>query len=191
MVRYFNILTIFGASTEMAPTKTLPAGTSQIALSSSISTPATMRCSATLPSPPSPTADGVHLVNSINANGTEGSGFAWYRSAVAGDEGAQPNDYAVSAMNVYSEWECRQNRTGELASNITLQNPISSLKAVVGFFPDSDTSFWAYVNSTNASVNAAVGEASNGHRTFTVYKDDGRLLFTQNGSNFNSIYYCQ
>ena len=63
--------------------------------------------------------------------------------------------------------------------------------AVSGYFPDTNTTFWVFVNSTSVPVNAAVGEASNEYRGFTCYKDDGRLLYKQNGSNFFGIYYCQ
>lgn len=63
--------------------------------------------------------------------------------------------------------------------------------AVAGVFEDSNTRFWVYINSTNALVNEAVGEASNDYRTFVAYKDDDRLLFKQNGSEFFTIYYCQ
>lgn len=64
--------------------------------------------------PPSPTADVVHLVNYVNWT-AKGSGFAYYSSAGRENYGAQPDDYAVSTVNVDAHWE-GQNRTGLLAS---------------------------------------------------------------------------
>ena len=61
----------------------------------------------------------------------------------------------------------------------------------VGFYADTNTTFWVFINSTNARVNAAVGEASNGYRSFVCYADDGRLLCKQNGTDFYTNYYCQ
>ena len=63
--------------------------------------------------------------------------------------------------------------------------------AVLGYFTHVITKFWVFINSTSATVNAAVGEGNNGYRSFTAYKDDGRLLYEQNGSEFFGIYYCQ
>ncbi|KAI9707808.1 MAG: hypothetical protein M1836_000770 [Candelina mexicana] len=136
-----------------------------------MSTPASS--TATLPPPPKPSADGVRLVNSLRrTTKATSSGFAYFNSAEDGDDGAQPDDYAVATRNIYAQWE-NQNRTG--------------------YFADTNTTFWVFINinSTTAPVNAVVGEASNGCRTFSAYKDDGRLLFKQNGSDFFGIYYCQ
>lgn len=63
--------------------------------------------------------------------------------------------------------------------------------AAVAFFPRSNTTAWAVINSTDAPVNKADGEASNGYRSFVCYKDNGRILFKQNGSDFSTEYYCQ
>jgi len=63
--------------------------------------------------------------------------------------------------------------------------------AVVGYFADTNTTFWVFINTTSAPVNAAVGEASNGYRSFSAYQDDGRLLYRQEESEFFGIYYCQ
>ncbi|KAL8822319.1 MAG: hypothetical protein Q9191_006945 [Dirinaria sp. TL-2023a] len=122
-----------------------------------------------LPPPPSPTADGVHLVNYVNGTAV-GSGFAYYASAVQGNNGAQPNDYAGASVDVDTKWEGR---------NIT------------GYFADTKTLFWVDIHSTSAAVNQAIGIAGNGYRTFDVYKDDGRLLYKEGGVDFYSICYCQ
>lgn len=62
---------------------------------------------------------------------------------------------------------------------------------MVGTFTDTNTTFWVYINTTDAPVNAAVGEASNEYRTFIAYKDDGRLLYRNNECEYFSCYYCQ
>ena len=92
----------------MTPSKTTSASETIFTASPSGSTPASSI--ATLPPPPKPTADGVRLVNSLNGT-SEGSGYAYFASAVDGNNGTQPDDYAVATINVYAEWE-NQNRTG-------------------------------------------------------------------------------
>ncbi|KAL6715530.1 hypothetical protein ACLMJK_006491 [Lecanora helva] len=144
-----------------------PTQTSSTPETTSVSAP--LASKSTLPPPPTPNADGVRLVNSLNGT-TEGSGFAYFNKAVDGNNGAQPNDFAVAKVGVYAQWE-NQNQTG--------------------YFEDTNTSFWVLINSTNAAVNAAVGEASNGYRNFTAYQDDGRLLYKQDLAEFYGIYYCQ
>ncbi|KAI9712199.1 MAG: hypothetical protein M1812_006933 [Candelaria pacifica] len=155
--------------------KTSSASKTVFTTSTSPSVSTTARASSTatlLPPPPKPTADGVRLVNSLKGGtkAREGSGYAYFISAVNGNHGAQPDDYAVATTNVYAHWE-NQNRTV--------------------LFGDTNTTFRVNINSTGAPVNAAVGEASNGFRTFICYKDDGGVLFKQNGSVFFGAYYCQ
>ncbi|KAM0799160.1 hypothetical protein BDR22DRAFT_822766 [Usnea florida] len=156
-----------------AGTQTSPAPPTSAATVASTTAPSSVATSAAstaaLPPPPRPTADGIHLVNALDGT-AEYSGFAWYASAIDGNNGSQPNDYANITAGVYAEWE-NQNRTA--------------------FFPRSNILAWAFINSTNAPVNKADGEASNGYRSFVCYKDDGRLLFKQNGSDFSTEYYCQ
>ena len=75
----------------------------------SASTPAT--ATGALPPPPSPSADSVHLVNSLK--GTEkGSGYAYFADAEDGKNGAQPDGYAIATVGMYAQWE-NQNRTGK------------------------------------------------------------------------------
>lgn len=100
----------------MTPSKTSSASETSYTASPSVSTPASSK--ATLPPPPKPSADGVRLVNSLNGT-TEGSGYAWFASAVDGNNGAQPNDYAVATTNMYAEWE-NQNRTGQMIHSSTI-----------------------------------------------------------------------
>ena len=88
--------------------RTAPSTTLSQAASPSVSTPAPSK--ATLPPPPKPSADGVRLVNSLEGT-TEGSGFAYFDSAVDGNNGAQPDDYSVATNGIYAQWE-NQNRTG-------------------------------------------------------------------------------
>lgn len=147
--------------------------------------------SATLPPPPSPTADGIHLMNALDGT-AESSGFAYYASAVHGNNGAQPDDYANTTVNVYAEWE-NQNRTGKLTPqfiSFSYFGRVSNAASVV-LFTRTNTFVWSFINSTNAPVNKAVGEASNGYRSFVCYKDNCRSLFKQNGSDFYTEYYCQ
>lgn len=67
----------------------------------------------TEPPPPSPTEDGVHLVNALNKTaGSQGSGLAYYKHATNGNNGAQPDDYAVVAQGEYVQWE-NHNTTGK------------------------------------------------------------------------------
>lgn len=99
----------------VTPTETPPPPISSTTFTASPTVSTGTRSRATLlPPPPSPSADGVRLMNSLDGtNGAvEGSGFAYYASAVDGNKGAQPNDYAVSTNNVYAQWE-NQNRTGK------------------------------------------------------------------------------
>ena len=92
----------------MTPSKTSSASETSLTASGSVSTPAPSR--ATLPPPPKPSADGVRLVNSLHGT-TEGSGYAYFASAVDGNNGAQPDDYAQATTKGYAQWE-NQNRTG-------------------------------------------------------------------------------
>ncbi|KAL9585992.1 MAG: hypothetical protein Q9203_004026 [Teloschistes exilis] len=120
-------------------------------------TPSSSSTSATnstrLPPPsPSPKADGVHLVFYRNGT-TQCSGFAYYRSAQQGNQGALPDDFTVANVDINSQWE---------GFNTT------------GYFANTGITFWASINQTISSVNEAVGIASNGYHSFRVYKDDER-----------------
>ena len=66
-------------------------------------------------STPSPTADGVHLVNALNqtAEPVQRSGLAYYRDATNGNDGAQPDDYAVVTNGAYATWD-NHNTTGRV-----------------------------------------------------------------------------
>ena len=70
---------------------TSPAPGSSTTAPPSVATSATSI--ATLPLPPRPTADGLHLVNALSGTSTY-SGFAWYSSAIDGNNGAQPDAHA-------------------------------------------------------------------------------------------------
>lgn len=129
----------------------------------------------TVSPPPVATADGVHLVNSVHQFAPAGSELAYYKSAVDGTDATlqrQPDDTTVIAVNMDAQWE-GQNRTG----NSTVTN----------------TKWWAFTNATatNAQVNATVGEAGNGERSFVCYKDNGRILYALNDIYFYSFYFCQ
>ena len=150
----------------------------------SSSTPVTSQ--STLPLPPQATADGVHLVNSLKTS-VEGSGFAWYSSAVDGTNGSQPDDYTTTTKDVYAQWE-NENRTG---SFLHVLIACIANAALIGRFADTNTFFWVFINSTDAPVNAVAGLASNGYRDFIAYKGDGRLLYKHDGAEFYTVYYCQ
>ena len=154
----------------------------------STSTPAT--ATGALPPPASPSADSVHLVNSLKGT-KRGSGYAYFADAEDGENGAQPDGYAIATVGMYAQWE-NQNRTGKRTLYFFDSCSMSEvLTNTVGFYADTNTTFWGSINSTNACVNAAVGEASNGYRSFVCYADDGRLLYKQNETDFYTIYYCQ
>ena len=122
----------------------------------------------------------------------ESSGFAYYKSAVQGNNGSQPDDYANATVNMYAEWE-DQNRTGTLtlqALAVSYSDCVSEAAFAV-LFTRTNTFVWSFINSTNAPVNKVTGEASNGYRCFFCYKDDGRVLFKQNGSDYRTEYFCQ
>ena len=72
---------------------------------------------------------------------------------------------------------------GDLASN----------EAVTGNSTVTNTEWWAFVNVTapTMQVNATVGQAGNGERSFICYKDNGRMLYALNAVYFHSIYFCQ
>ena len=180
------------APSETSQTTTMAPIVTNLAVSSSPTTPSSSTSTmptastATLPPPPTPTADGVRLVNYLNGT-VEGSGFAYYASAINGNKGAQPDDFATLAVGRYAQWE-DSNRSSR--SKCCWQCA-RSWRIVAGVFTTTNTPFWVVVNTTGAPVNAPVGEASNGFRSFTAYKDDGRHLFNENGSDFSSEFYCQ
>ncbi|KAI4235468.1 MAG: hypothetical protein LQ352_008090, partial [Teloschistes flavicans] len=174
-------------SASLTPTQNTPPASEATSVtrvtSSSLST--TAASSTRLP-PPSPTADGVHLVDYKNTT-AEGSGFAWYRSALQGNHGTQPDDFTPATVGMNTYWEGR-NTTG-LYHN--MKSCFAADLVVAGYFVRSKVTFWASINSTVAAVDELAGVGGNGFRSFLVYKDDDRLLYKANGTEFYSIYYCQ
>ncbi|KAL6713355.1 hypothetical protein ACLMJK_008820 [Lecanora helva] len=145
--------------------------------------PTTTSTPSAVAPPPNPTGDGIRLVNALYNNEVKGGGYAWYESAFQGNNGSAVRDaYSILHLNdggenTYPEWE-GYNRTFN--------------------FSNFDNTFWVYVHpqTTQIPVNEIAGSAGNRARNYTVYKDDGGLLWTDNGTTsgaaeFFSVYYCQ
>jgi hypothetical protein len=122
--------------------------------------------------PPPPTAtggEGVYLVNSVN--GTQfSSGFAYYAHIGRSNTGQQPDAYIDIKTDGNVRWE---------------GNTLS------GTFKDGNT-FTCSVNADGftQAFGTAVGTAHNNFHGFTIFKDDGRVLYTINGWQVTSIYWC-
>jgi hypothetical protein len=125
------------------------------------------------PPPPPPTAtggDGVYLVNSVNG-AQYSSGLAYYAHIGRSNTGQQPDAY----IDI---------KTG---GNVTWEG-----NTLTGTFNDGN----AFTCSVNAdgfaqTVGTAVGTAHNNFRGFTIHKDDDRVLYTINGWQVSTIYYCK
>ncbi|KAL9582201.1 MAG: hypothetical protein Q9212_003436 [Teloschistes hypoglaucus] len=154
----------FPTTSSLAPSRTdPPSGMKSSSLTSIAS-------STTLPPPsPSPGADGVHLVGFKNGT-ILGSGFAYYRSAQQGNQGAMPDDFTIANVHINGQWE-GFNTTGYLA--------------------DTGITIWADINQTTSAVNGLAGTASDGRHLFLCYKDNTGFLYKENEIYFYSLYYCQ
>jgi len=124
---------------------------------------------APAPSTPSSDGDGVYLVNSANGNQSS-SGFAWYPHISRANDGQQPSAYIDIKKDGNVTWEGN-----------TLE----------GTFADGNV-FVCSVNADAASqaFGTAVGTAHNNFRSFTIHKDDDRVVYEINGWQVRSIYWC-
>ena len=127
----------------------------------------------------------MHLPNALGGN-VEYSGFAYYASAVHGTvEHGQEIMSILRRMSMTN----RRTRTGKVSSRLPFSYFGSVSKvAVVAFCTRTNTFARGFIKCTNAPVNKAVCKAGNGYWSFVCYKDDGRVLFKQNGCDFFTEY---
>ncbi|PMD45889.1 PR-1-like protein [Hyaloscypha variabilis F] len=118
------------------------------------------------PSPSGP--NGLLLLNGIDANGNGHSTVGWYPH-IANVVGTQPQ--AIVDFSGIETWE-QQNQS------VT--------------FPDGNVFTWSINADAQAQAfGTQVGTAKNNYQSYTIFKDDQHIVYSENGLNYKTIYWCQ
>ncbi|KFZ01349.1 hypothetical protein V501_10061 [Pseudogymnoascus sp. VKM F-4519 (FW-2642)] len=116
--------------------------------------------------------EGIFLVNATNSSGGQKCGVGWYRNALQA-EGQSP-DPPLEAAGVGRDW-------------IPWEGNEQSVT-----FADGNVFAWNInANAQSEPDYTMVGTSHNNFRNFDVYKDNKRILYSQNGWDYRTIYYCK
>ncbi|KFY79414.1 hypothetical protein V499_01608 [Pseudogymnoascus sp. VKM F-103] len=114
--------------------------------------------------------EGIFLVNATNSSGGQKCGVGWYRNALQA-EGQSP-DPPLEAAGVGRDW-------------IPWEGNEQSVT-----FADGNVFAWNInANAQSEPDYTMVGTSHNNFRNFDVYKDNKRILYSQNGWDYRTIYY--
>jgi hypothetical protein len=113
--------------------------------------------------------DGVYFVNCTRGSEVS-SGLAYYKQLRdGGNDGQQPDDYVDVVHGSFTSWE----RSGSQ------------------IFSNGTNFSWNILPAAQqAQFLAPVGSASNTFNNYVVYKDNGRVLYTVDGFECRTLYWC-
>jgi len=116
--------------------------------------------------------EGIFLVNATNSSGGQKCGVGWYRNALQA-EGHSP-DPPLEAAGVGRDWI-----------------PWEGSEQSVTFSGGNVFAWNINANAQSEPDFTIVGTSHNNFRNFDVYKDNKRILYSQDGWDFRTIYYCK